>query len=221
MSKVKTLPSYGNELETLRTNLGNMLPADKLAVFDKDAVELGAAHRNILKQKKGDTAPDFRLTNATGEPVSLSELLRHGKVVMVFYRGTWCPYCNLQLNIYKGVLPRLTEARAQLVAISPQTPDESLTRKEKNELPYQVLSDPGNVVARQFTTVFKNGEAPLQAMEELGIDFGTHYADDSMELPVPAVFIIGTDRTVLFAETSGGDYRNRVEPEIILNALNA
>lgn len=168
----------------------------------------------------GDKAPTFSLSNAIGETVTLKSLLEKGKVVLTFYRGTWCPYCNLQLNQYQRVLEDIKGLGANLVAISPQTPDESLKMKEKNELAFEVLSDNSNMVARQFTTVFKNGEAPIETMTALGIDFDGHYSDDSQELPVPAVFIIEQDYTISFAKAIGGDYRNRVEAADIIEALS-
>ena len=197
-----------------------MLPPDALNVFDSDADQLQETHTDILKLNVGDKAPSFSLSNATGNTVHLSELLEQGKVVLTFYRGTWCPYCNLQLNQYQQVLPQIKELGAQLVAISPQTPDESLNISEKNALAFEVLSDNGNIVARQFTTVFRNGDAPVNLMTELGFDFDGHYADDSRELPVPAVFIIEQDGTVSFAQSVGGDYRNRVEANDIIKSLS-
>lgn len=212
-------PSYSEALNELRGQLTTMLPAESLALFDADAAQLQQTHQNILKLNKGDKAPDFSLGNATGETVQLSGLLAKGKVVLTFYRGTWCPYCNLQLAQYQSILDKIRAAGANLVAISPQTPDESLNITEKNALEFEVLSDPGNTVARQFTTVFRNGDAPVDEMTKLGIKFDAFYADDSRELPVPAVFVIDTDQTVLFAATEGGDYRNRTEAKAILDVL--
>ncbi len=108
---------------------------------------------------------------------------------------------------------------AQLVAISPQNPDASLDIKAKNELKFEVLSDKGNSVARKFTTVFKNDDAPVEKMKEMGMEFKSFYFDDSHEIPVPAVFIIEQDGVISFAKTEGGDYRNRVEVTEILEAL--
>ncbi|MEQ8924226.1 MAG: peroxiredoxin-like family protein, partial [Fulvivirga sp.] len=201
-------------------NLQGMLPEEVLAVFEKDAIALEATHNSILKVQAGDKASNFSLTNALGDVVKLSELLKQGKVVLTFYRGTWCPYCNLQLAQYQQALSEIKELGAQLVAISPQTPDESLNMKEKNELQFEVLSDNGNMVAHNYTTVFKNGDTPLEAMANLGIDFDSHYSDDSKELPVPAVFIIEQDSTISFAKAIGGDYRNRVEVAEIINSLS-
>ncbi|MEM9673210.1 MAG: peroxiredoxin-like family protein [Cyclobacteriaceae bacterium] len=220
MSITKEVPSYTEELQELQGNLQKMLPAEALEVFDQDAQALQANYISILKLNRGDAAPDFSLTNAVGEIVKLSDLLQKNKVVLTFYRGTWCPYCNLQLQQYQRALPEIKALGAGLVAISPQTPDESLSMKEKNELQFEVLSDNGNMVARQYTTIFVNGQAPVAAMTSLGIDFNGHYSDDSQELPVPAVFVIEQDGTVLLAQTAGGDYRNRVEVADVLNALS-
>ena len=214
-----TTPSYKEGLKELQSNLANMLPEAALAVFDADAKQLKATHKEILKLKAGDKAPDFTLSNALGESVSLESLISKTRVVLTFYRGTWCPYCNLQLNQYQQVLDEIKALGASLVAISPQTPDESLNIQQKNELQFEVLSDNGNTVARQFTTVFKNGATPVETMKSLGIDFDGFYSDDSQELPVPAVFIIEQDSTISFAKAIDGDYRNRVEAEDILNAL--
>lgn len=215
---VKT-PSYAEGLKELRNNLSSMLPSDALDVFDQDAQALQKHYPDILKINVGDIAPDFTLLNATGESVKLSDLLKRSKVVLTFYRGTWCPYCNLQLHQYQQILGEIKSAGAELVAISPQTPDESLNIKEKNELQFEVLSDNGNIVTRRYTTVFKYGDVPVGMMTKLGFDFDAYYSDNSREIPVPAVFIIEQDRTVTFAKSMGGDYRNRVEGTVILNAL--
>lgn len=211
--------SYQENLKDLRDNLGNMLPKEALAIFDNDAESLQENHNSILKLQEGEKAPDFSLTNAKDKTVRLSELLKKGKVVLTFYRGSWCPYCNLQLSHYQKSLDEIHDLGAELVAISPQTPDESLNLKEKNELNFEVLSDNGNIVARQYTTVFKNADAPVNTMTELGFDFDAHYSDDSRELPIPAVFVIEKDSTVSFAKSLGGDYRNRVEASEIINHL--
>ena len=219
MSTITKAPSYAEGLKELQSNLSNMLPQEALTVFDADAKQLKETHQSILKLNVGDTAPNFSLSNAVGETVTLNSLLQKGKVVLTFYRGTWCPYCNLQLNQYQKVLDDMKSLGAHLVAVSPQTPDESLNIKEKNELQFEVLSDNGNIVAKQFTTVFKNGEKPIEAMTALGIDFNSHYSDDSQELPVPAVFIIEKDSTISFAKAMDGDYRNRVEASDIIHSL--
>lgn len=219
MSTKENVSTYQEGLSELRGNLSKMLPEEALGLFDTDAENLQKTHTTILKANVGDKATDFSLSNALDETVSLSKLLKHHKVVLVFYRGTWCPYCNLQLAHYQAALERIHSLGAKLLAISPQTPDESLNIKEKNELKFEVLSDNGNIVARNYTTVFKNGNAPVNTMSELGFDFDAHYSDDSRELPVPAVFVINQDSTIAFAKAEGGDYRNRVDVSEILGTL--
>ncbi|WGK64849.1 peroxiredoxin-like family protein [Croceiramulus getboli] len=218
--KTKT-KTYQENLTELRANLTAMLPEEFLALFDNDANHLQQTHYQILQLEIGDKAPDFTLSNAQNENVRLQKLLQDSRVVLVFYRGSWCPYCNLQLAHYQQALEEMHWYGAQLVAISPQTPDESLSIKEKNELQFEVLSDNGNLIARKYTTVFKNGERPIEAMTALGIDFHAHYSDDSGELPVPAVFVIEQDGTVSFAASTGGDYRKRVDASVIIAHLKA
>ena len=211
--------TYQNSLKELRTNLSTVVPKDALQIFDNDAEKLQLNHPSVLKLQVGDKAPDFSLSNAINNTVKLSDLLKKGKVVLSFYRGSWCPYCNLQLIHYQNSLTEIQKLGAQLVAISPQTPDESLSIKEKNNLNFEVLSDNGNIITRKYTTVFKSADAPIDTLAALGFDFDSHYSDDSRELPIPAIFIIEKEGTISFAESLGGDYRNRVDASVIINAL--
>ena len=219
MTDTVTIPSYKEAVGTLIQELGSMLPADKFAVFNNDAQHLAREFPSPLKLQRGDKAPAFTLPNASGKTVRLEEQLRQGPVVLTFYRGVWCPYCNLQLKQYQQILPQIREAGASLIAVSPMTPDNSLSMQDTNALQFEVLSDVGNQAARQYTSVFRYSDASLQAMKDLGYDFFSFYDDDSAELPVPATFVIDRDRTIRFAGTGGGDYRERVEAQAILEAL--
>ena len=214
-------PTYADGLRELRGNLTNMLPNDALRVFDTDAAQLADTHRTPLKLNVGDYAPDFELPDADGQSVRLSGLLADGPVVLTFYRGAWCPYCNLYLAQLQQHQEEIKAAGAQLVAVSPQRPDPAKDMATKNALTFPVLSDEGNTIAEDFTTVFRNGDAPVATMTALGFDFDGFYADDSRGLPVPATFVIGQDRRIRFAASAGGDYRQRVEPTAVLNALTA
>lgn len=219
MTDATIIPSYKDSLKGLIQQLGEMMPEEKLAVFNRDAEQLAQAHSAPLKLNKGDAAPSFSLPNADGKAVALEDLLQKGPVVLTFYRGTWCPYCNLELKTYQQILPQIKQAGASFVAVSPMTPDNSLQMKDSNELQFEVLSDVGNKVAGRYTTVFKNPETSIQAMAELGYDFHSFYDDRSAELPVPAIFVIAKNGTILFAGSAGGDYRQRTEPQAILDAL--
>ncbi len=220
MQDTKNVPSYQEGLEQLSGQLAGMLPEESLKIFDHDARQLQEKYTSPLKLKAGDIAPSFSLPNAIGKLVNLDELLQKGKLVIIFYRGTWCPYCNLQLATYQSVLGQIKDLGANLIAISPQNPDQSLSIQEKNQLEFEVLSDKGNTVARQFTTIFKNADVAVEALSQLGINFNSYYEDKSGEILVPAVFVINTDGNILFAQSEGGDYRHRVEPRDVLKALD-
>lgn len=215
-----TIPSYKEGLAQLTVNLAQMLPPEVVTAFDSYAKEMQGTMPEILRVKVGDKAPNFTLTNHLGNAISLSNLLKSGKVILVFYRGAWCPYCNLQLNQLQSILGEIESSNARLIAISPQTPDSSLSMAEKNNLKFEVLSDVGNAVAKKFTTVFRHADKATNVVKSLGIDFEGHYGDDSHEIPVPTVFVIDKNGTVKFAKSEGGDYRNRVEASQILAALN-
>ncbi len=200
--------------------LKGMFAEDKLGIFNNDAEKLAQKHPSPLAVKSAERAPCFSLPNADGKTINLQDLLVQGPVVLNFYRGAWCPYCNLHLKLLQDILPQIKQAGASLLAISPMTPDNSKASIENAELQYEVLSDASNKVARQFTRVFRNADEPIQAMADLGYDFYSFYDDRSAELPVSATFIISPEGIVTFAESEGGDYRKRIQPAAILSALN-
>jgi peroxiredoxin len=161
-------------------------------------------------------APDFTLSNVDGQPVTLSALLLHGPVVLTFYRGEWCPYCNLQLRAYQAILPQIQELGASLVAISPQTPDNSLTTADKKGLTFPVLSDLGNAVARRYGLVFSVSET----LRTAGAPLPSYNGDESWELPMPGTFVIAQDGIVRLAFVSA-DWTKRLEPAAILDGVRA
>jgi peroxiredoxin len=166
----------------------------------------------------GQTAPSFALPNAHGQTVTLSDLLASGPVVVTFYRGAWCPFCNMALRAYQGILPEIKALGASFVAISPQRPDNSLTQTEKEHLGYEVLSDQGNAVARQFGIVYKLGDAMNQVSAGFGVDITQFNGDDSRELPLPGTFVVDQSGTIRFAQAFA-DHSQRTEPAAILEAL--
>jgi peroxiredoxin len=168
----------------------------------------------------GQAAPDFALPNAHGQTVTLTDLLASGPVVVTFYRGAWCPFCNLALKAYQDILPEIKALGASFVAVSPQTPDNSLTMAEKNALSYEVLSDAGNAVARQFGIVYKFSDAMYDVQTNaFGVDLPSFNGDDSRELPLPGTFVIDRGGTITLAQVFI-DVSERVEPSAILDALH-
>ncbi len=173
-----------------------------------------------LALKVGDTAPDFELPDAMGRTVRLSEMLASGPVVLAFYRGSWCPYCNRELRGLQLALPNVEAAAARMVAVSPQTPDSSLTIVERQNLTFPVLSDAGNRVARAFGLVFRVDDEVRQQYRAAGIDLTRSNGDDSWELPVPATYVVAPDRTITYAFVEA-DYTRRAAPADVVAALTA
>jgi peroxiredoxin len=166
----------------------------------------------------GDIAPDFTLPNQLGRDVSATELRSKGPLVISFYRGSWCPYCSLELHALQRYLPKIEQLGASLVAISPQLPDESMSTAEKYKLSFIVLSDVGNVIARQFGLVFTLSETVRPVYSKFGIDLPRLNGTDTFELPVPGTFILDQEGKIR-AEHVSADYKQRMEPEDILVAL--
>jgi len=195
------------------------LPGEVVAVFNHNVADLLAEGIPADAVKAGDLVESFTLDSATGKPVSLDELVATGPAVIVFYRGGWCPYCNVALRTYqRELLPELDAFGARLVAISPQAPDESLSTVEKAELDFTVLSDPGSRLARSLGIAFQQSDEVLAAQRELGLDLAAVNAEGSVDLPRPTVLIVDQDKTARFVDIQP-DYTARTEVADILAAL--
>jgi peroxiredoxin len=205
--------------EQLKADAAEHLPAEVVEVFDRSIQDLLDQGVPAGAVAVGDTLESFTLDDATGEPVTLDQLVEAGPAVIVFYRGGWCPYCNLALRTYQqDLLPELAPIDARLVAISPQSPDQSLSTAEKAGLGFTVLSDPASRVARQVGIVFQQADDVLDAQRKLGLDLAQVNAEGSTMLPRPTVLIVDPDRTVRFVDVQP-DYTARTEVADILAAL--
>jgi len=174
--------------------------------------------KNALKLK--DKAKSFTLKNAINKDVNLDELLKENKfVVLNFYRGAWCPYCNLELKAFEQINDKLIQNKAKLVAISPQTPDASLTTMQKNELSFEVLSDTNNKVAKEYGLVFSLAQELRPIYEKFGIDIVTSNNENSFELPMPATYVINKNKEIIYAFIDE-DYTSRSEPQEILDIIS-
>jgi peroxiredoxin len=207
-------------LEAFKAEFARTAPAGRLALYDTKIEELRASFAVENTIGVGDQAPDFELPDPAGRIVLLKNLIQTGPVVATFYRGGWCPYCNLQLRAYQAVLPKIIALGAHLVAISPQLPDGSLSTTKANDLTFDVLSDVGNTVARSFGLVWSLPEELRAALRSNNKALPAINGDESWELPVPATYVIGRHGRVEFA-TVEVDYRNRPEPDAILAALKS
>jgi len=165
----------------------------------------------------GDKAPDFQLTNAAGKSVLLSDYIEKGSVILTWYRGGWCPYCNLTLKRLQLELPKFKELGAQLIALTPELPDKSLSTKEKNDLQFEVLSDIGNKVAHTYGVVF-DLTPEVAVLYNEAFDIPSYNGDESNQLPLGATYVINPRGEITYAFLDA-DYRSRAEPADILNAL--
>ncbi|GGF25252.1 alkyl hydroperoxide reductase [Halobacillus andaensis] len=168
--------------------------------------------------KEGDQAPDFTLPDPNGNSINLSNQLDIGPVIVTFYRGGWCPYCNMELREYQQILNEIHDAGGELIAISPQTPDYSLSTAQKNELSFHVLSDVGNKVAREYQLVYPVPDYLVDIYKEKGLDVDKHNGDDTWELPVAATYVIDRNGTIVYEYTKA-DYKDRAEPSEVLEVL--
>ena len=195
-------------------------PQEVLAVMRQTTEDLAQSGIVNKALTVGDVIPPIELPNAVGDRISVPHLLGQGPVVISFYRGDWCPYCNLELRALQQVLPEIQGLGAQLVAISPETPDSSLSTQEKNELSFQILSDVGNQVAQAFGLVFTLPEVLRPIYEGFGIDIPAHNGDDTFELPIPATYVVKPDGAIAYAFVNT-DYTQRLEPQALIPVLKA
>jgi peroxiredoxin len=219
-SKTVKKRSLEAELDAFRNEfMAKVSPGTREAM---DRADVDLATSGILERvpKAGDRVPDFRLPEAQGGFVRLNDLLAKGPVVLSFYRGGWCPYCNLELRALQKVLPEITELGAEAVAISPQTPDESLSTAEKNEVAFPILSDVGSVMAKAFGIAFDLAEELRPIYARFGHALPDKNGDESWTLPIPATYVIDRDGVVALAFLDV-DYRSRLEPADVLTVLRA
>lgn len=181
----------------------------------EELIASGAATRAL---KAGDTAPLFVLKDSDGKPVSAAELLAQGPLVISFYRGVWCPYCNMELQALQEALPSFRELGASLVAISPQNPVNSRKSVRTNGLGFPIPSDPGNATAAAFGLRFTLPDYLIELYKSLKNDLPTFNGDTSWTLPMPSRFVIGQDRVIRYAEVNP-DYTQRPEPADMLPVL--
>jgi peroxiredoxin len=206
--------SVNLQLTALTADLG--VPQDVSALITKALTSDGVTTVGL---RVGEEAPDFDLPDATGKQVRLRDLLDHGLVVLSFQRGEWCPYCNLELHTWQGLLHQVTAAGAQLIAVSPQRPTNALSLTEKHELAFQVLSDVEQTAIRAYRLRYELPAALKDVYANaFGVDLSVQNADGGWTLTVPATFVVDQQRRIRFA-FANTDWRVRAEPADVLAAL--
>jgi peroxiredoxin len=201
-------------------NMAKHAPPEVIATLGAEITKL--AESGIAKRalQVGAKAPDFSLPDTHETPVNLSSLLAKGPAVVTFYRGGWCPFCDLQLRAYQSVLSEIHGLGAELVAISAQTADYALSDAEKKRLTFPVLQDAHNRVSRQYGLVFTLSDAMKQLQTGFGNPIPKFNGDDSWELAMPGTFVLDQKGIVTLAHVDP-NYMLRLEPAAILDALRA
>lgn len=207
-------------VRAVREELSAQVPADVLAAFDGQAEALAEQDFAARAPQPGDQAPRFTLPDSEGREVSLDGLLAEGPVVLAFYRGAWCPYCNVQLRAYQEAQEEIEARGARLVAVSPQTPTQGEAFRDAAGLAFTVLSDAGAAVAERYGLAFEVGPDDREPFAAVGIEVAESNADGGWRLPTPGTFVLAGDGTVLLAGVDG-DFRRRTEVAALLGALDA
>lgn len=194
-------------------------PNEVMGAFGREQAALAAAGVPAGVAAPGTRLADVELLDVHGAPTSLYAATGDGPAVLVFYRGAWCPYCNVALSAYqRHLLPVLSGRGVRLVAISPQAPDESLSMRDKHDLAFAVLSDPGNRIARGLGILTQPSEEARAAQLQLGLDLTAVNADGTTEIPMPTVAILDAGHVLQWIDVHP-DYSTRAEPAEVFSAL--
>lgn len=210
--------SYAEQYQQIVQQFMAGLPEEVQAIVMKNFEEIMSSDYGDKALNEGSTAADFRLPNAKGEETQLSKLLENGPVVLNFYRGGWCPFCNLEFKSLHDILPQIQERGATLIGVSPELPDNSLDTIEKHQIKFEVLSDVGNKLARQYGLVMSVPEVIRPLYLEWGLDLPNFNGDETWELPIPATYVINTDGKIVAAYVNK-NYTERMEPYEVVTAL--
>jgi peroxiredoxin len=207
-------------MSTFTAGMAKHAPPEVIATVGAEIKKLADARIAERALHVGAKAPDFSLPDVHGKVVKLASLLAKGPTVVTFYRGGWCPFCDLQLRAYQGVLSQILDLGAELVAISPQTPDYALSDVEKKQLTFPVLTDKGNAIARRYGLVFSLSETVRQLQTGFGNPIPNFNGDEPWELPMVGTFVLDRAGVVRLAHADP-NYMKRLEPAAILEALRA
>ncbi len=194
------------------------VPRSVIETMHRATAELKASGQAERARKVGDPAPEFALPDGSAEIVRSADLLARGPLVVSFYRGVWCPYCNTELQALEAFLPQIEEFGGSLVAISPQSAANSRKSARQNGLTFPILSDQGNEVAAAFGLRYHLPDYLIELYKQLGNDLPLINGEPSWTLPIPARYVIGQDGVIRYANVSP-DYTLRPEPEDMLPAL--
>jgi peroxiredoxin len=211
--------SLQDKLDAFKADFeGKKASPEVVAVMHKATADLIASGQADRALKAGARAPEFTLPDAHGVLIGSANLLGRGPLVLTFYRGIWCPYCNMDLQAIEAVAGEIRGLGASLVAISPQTAPNRRKSERENALSFAILSDHGNAVANLFGLRFRLPDDLIALYKGFGNDLTIGNGEDSWTLPMPARYVIGTDGVIAYAEVNP-DYTRRPDPSELLPVL--
>jgi peroxiredoxin/glutaredoxin len=210
--------TLGDQLRMMKAASSNRLPPEKAKIMADALAELQKSHMEKHTLKVGQKMPDFALPDSKGKTVDLKNLLKNGPVIVTFYRGSWCPYCNVQLNSYQQHLAEFKSLGATLVAITPEKPDLTTLTSEKKKLEFSILTDKDNAFANKIGLVFKLNDDLKKLYSQFGIDLEKNQGNADWKLPMLATYVVSKKGKVIFA-FADADYTKRAEPQDIIEAL--
>ena len=206
-------------LSEIKKGTAEKLPKEKMAIMEASTNLLIKESLSTKAIQTGEVLPSFQLPDVNNNNKSLKSF-KNKFLVISFYRGGWCPYCNMELKALQEILPELKKLDADLVAISPETPDNSLTTSEKNDLSFSVLSDIDNLYAKSLGLVFQMPEDLRELYHSFNLNVEVHNGNKDYELPMPATYVLNEKREIIYSFTPE-DYRDRLEPNTILEVIRA
>lgn len=218
MALQDTLDAFKKDFESGKPPF-NVSP-EIVKLMHRATAELKATGQAERALSVGDTLPSFSLPTADGEQISSEELLATGPLVISFYRGAWCPYCNFELKALEEARPELERRGASLAAISPQTATNSRKSQNDNGLDFPILVDESNSFARELGLVFRLPDYLIDgAYKKLGANLDRFNGDESWELPMPARYVVDQAGVIRYAEVNP-DYTQRPDPSEMFSVLD-
>jgi peroxiredoxin len=206
------------QLEAKNAEFAGILPAEALALMKKAVDDLSLTPILETAAKTDTILPEIILPNIKGEQVSVQDILSNNRVLLVFYRGGWCPYCNLELQALQDLLPKFEEKGIKIIAISPEKPENGVATAESHNLGFEVLTDTDNTIAKQLGLVYKLPNELNELYLELGINVSENQGNNNLELPIAATYLIEQDSKISYHFLEE-DYTKRAEPSEILEKL--
>jgi peroxiredoxin len=212
--------TIADQVSALHEQMAGHAPEGVLEALRSEQAALNAGGIPAGIPGPGRPLPDGDLLDARGNPTTLAAIRQDRPAVVVFYRGAWCPYCNITLRAYQAELaPELTRRGVELIAISPQKPDGSLSMQETNNLTFTVLSDPGNQIAGRLGILTAPSDAATEAQASMGLDVAEHNADATRTIPMPTVIVVDADGVIRWIDVHP-NYTTRTEADQIVSAVD-